>query len=79
MHRIPPKDVVFTGNDQYEGFTIDLLNRISQDLNFKYEILVSPGNEYGAPKGKRGNEAQEWGGIVGEILSRVGRLWGNGE
>lgn len=70
MVRNPPKGVVFTGNDRYEGFTIDLLNRISQDLSFKYEIVLSPGNEYGAPKSKRG-EVQEWGGIVGEILAKV--------
>ena len=71
MFRTPPKGVVFTGNDQYEGFTIDLLNRISEDLNFKYEVVLSPDNEYGAPRSKRGNDAQEWGGIVGEILVRV--------
>lgn len=73
MVRNPPKGVVFTGNDRYEGFTIDLLNRISQDLSFKYEIVLSPGNEYGAPKSKRG-EVQEWGGIVGEILAKVSKV-----
>lgn len=31
----------------YEGFCIDLLNEISSHLGFKYEIRVSPKNEYG--------------------------------
>lgn len=31
----------------YEGFCIDLLNEISNHLGFKYEIRVSPKNEYG--------------------------------
>lgn len=72
MKRTPPKGVEFTGNDRYEGFTIDLLNRISQDLKFKYEIVLSPANEYGAPskRAKSPSEAQ-WGGIVGEILAKV--------
>lgn len=66
MIREPPKGVVFEGNDRYEGFTVDLLEKISESLNFKYEIVLSPNNEYGGMR-----RENDWGGIVGEILAKV--------
>ena len=66
MLRPTPKGVTFEGNEKYEGFTIDLLNRISEDLQFKYEIILSPENSYGQ-KGKNG----QWTGIVGSIRAMV--------
>ena len=66
MYRPKPKGVTFVGNEQFEGFTIDLLNRISQDLQFKYEIILSPGNAYGQ-KDKTG----DWNGMVGSIRAGV--------
>lgn len=76
MYRPQPKGVVFTGNDQFEGFTIDLLNRISKDLKFDYEIILSPNNEYGGPRSESMRDLTEvqWGGIVGEILIGVNLL-----
>ena len=73
MRRPEPKGVKFRGNDKYEGFTIDLLNRISKDLKFNYKIILSPNNEYGGPRldRERDSTKAEWGGIVGEILAQV--------
>ncbi|XP_050409524.1 glutamate receptor 2 [Patella vulgata] len=45
--------------EEYEGFTIDLLKLLQSALNFHYEIYVSPNNQYGAI----------WDGMVGEIKS----------
>lgn len=70
MVREPPKGVVYSGNDQYEGFTIDLLNKLSENLQFKYEIILSPNNEYGGLRQGRNNK-DTWGGIVGSILEKV--------
>ena len=66
MYRPTPKGVTFKGNERFEGFTIDLLQRVSKDLQFKYHIIVSPGNLYGQ-QGKNG----EWNGMVGSIMARV--------
>ncbi|XP_045175501.2 glutamate receptor ionotropic, kainate 2-like [Mercenaria mercenaria] len=73
MYRDLPKGIVVTGNDRFEGFTIDLLDRISRDLKFNYKIILSPNNEYGGPRGRDPSEA-EWGGIVGEILAKNATL-----
>ncbi|KAL3842037.1 hypothetical protein ACJMK2_020102 [Sinanodonta woodiana] len=51
------------GNEMYEGFTIDLLDMLAKRLQFKYEIIISPGNAYGV----KVNGA--WTGIVGQILA----------
>ena len=66
MYRPTPKGVTFKGNERFEGFTIDLLQRVSKDLQFKYHIIVSPGNLYGQ-QDKNG----EWNGMVGSIMARV--------
>lgn len=66
MLRPTPKGVTFEGNERFEGFTIDLLHRISKDLQFKYQVILSPGNAYGQ-KDKNG----QWNGIVGAIKARV--------
>lgn len=66
MYRPKPKGVTFVGNEQFEGFTIDLLNRISHDLQFKYEIILSPGNAYGQK-----DKAGDWNGMVGSIRAGV--------
>ena len=50
----------------YEGFCIDLLNEISSQLGFKYEIRVSPKNEYG-----NCNDEGECNGMVKELVERV--------
>ena len=73
MVREAPTGVTYTGNERYEGFTIDLLNRISEDLKFKYEIVVAPKNEYGIPQDSKADDLRlaTWGGIVGEIKAGV--------
>ena len=72
MYRPTPKGVTFQGNERFEGFTIDLLNRISEDLQFKYEIILSPENSYGQ-KMKTG----DWSGIVGSIRAMVSSYYSN--
>lgn len=47
-----------TGNEQYEGYSIDLMERISQTLGFKYTIQLAPDN----------NRTGAWDRIVTELL-----------
>ena len=53
------------GNEQFEGYCIDLLELIAKDIGFKYEIqLVEDGN-YGA------EVDGTWNGMIGELISGV--------
>lgn len=36
------------GNDQYEGYVIDLVHEISQALGFNYKIQLVPDHAYGS-------------------------------
>ena len=56
-----------TGNDQYEGFCIDLLNEIAQILGFTYILRQAPNNGYGS----RNQETGEWNGMIRELLEQV--------
>ena len=50
----------------YEGLFIDLLDRLSMDLKFKY-VLKSSARGYGSLDSKNGN----WSGIIRELVHRV--------
>lgn len=52
--------------DKYSGLCIDLLNNLSQALNFDYTI-------YDVPDGKMGyiDENGEWSGVVNELMEKV--------
>ncbi|CAL1283897.1 unnamed protein product [Larinioides sclopetarius] len=50
------------GNDQYEGFCIDLIEALSKILDFKYEIRLVKDEEFG--KEKNG----VWSGVIGEVM-----------
>ncbi|XP_043069467.1 glutamate receptor ionotropic, kainate 2 isoform X2 [Drosophila bipectinata] len=59
-------DKNLTGNDRFEGFCIDLLKAISQQVGFQYTIELVPDNMYGVyiP------ETNTWNGIVQELMER---------
>ncbi|CAG5120361.1 unnamed protein product, partial [Candidula unifasciata] len=50
-------------NDEFEGFTIDLIKRLSEELKFEYTIYRSPDNQYGTNRSDG-----SWDGMVGEII-----------
>ncbi|XP_064489275.1 glutamate receptor ionotropic, kainate 3-like [Ornithodoros turicata] len=56
------KDLV--GNDRYEGYCVDLMQELSHQLNFNYEIQQVKDSAYGLQ-----NEAGEWNGMIGEVVS----------
>lgn len=58
------KKTLPNGKIVFEGFCIDLLNKLSEDLNFDYQISLVADGKYG----DRINGTKEWDGLVGEIL-----------
>ncbi|KAI1288492.1 Glutamate receptor ionotropic, kainate 3 [Halotydeus destructor] len=54
-----------TGNAQYEGYAVDLIEELSTLIGFRYEIKIANDNKNGAedPPGS-GN----WNGMVGELM-----------
>ncbi|GBN04506.1 Glutamate receptor ionotropic, kainate 2 [Araneus ventricosus] len=51
------------GNDQYEGFCVDLIEELSKILNFKYEICLVHDEQFGKKK-----DNGEWTGVIGEVM-----------
>ena len=61
-------DVVLTGNDRFEGFCVDLLEQISDQVGFKYILELVPDDNYGALNLTSG----KWNGLVkGNIRKRM--------
>ncbi|KAK7085548.1 hypothetical protein SK128_021964, partial [Halocaridina rubra] len=54
------------GNDQYEGFCLDLLNEISRILKFNFTLVPVPENAYGS----RDKVTGEWNGMMKELLEQ---------
>ncbi|CAK1585397.1 unnamed protein product [Parnassius mnemosyne] len=50
------------GNDRYEGFTIDLIEKLSQILGFNYEFETE--NDYGSWD----NKTKKWNGMVLQLM-----------
>ncbi len=58
---------MYEGNEQYEGYCVDLAYEISKHIGFKYKISIVPDGKYGA----RDPETKIWNGMVGELVYGV--------
>lgn len=56
----------FQGNDQYEGFCVDMLREMADILKFSFRIKLVDDGLYGAPEPNG-----SWTGMVGELINRV--------
>ena len=56
------------GSISYEGYCIDLLNKLAENLHFTYEIHTSPDEVYGTEM-----ENGLWNGLIGELINEVCR------
>ncbi|KMQ97642.1 glutamate ionotropic kainate 2 [Lasius niger] len=56
---------ILTGNERYEGFGIDIIDRISHILGFNYTLQVE--SDYGSENKKTG----KWSGMLGKIMAEV--------
>ena len=61
------REVTKTGKIVYKGFCIELLNRLQQDMKFKYTIEVVPRNIYGSWDLFN----QKWSGMMEYLVERV--------
>lgn len=63
------KETVFkmSGNDQYEGFAIDIIHEISKMLGFNYTFYVQSDNVYGSLNPETGS----WNGMLRKIIDNV--------
>lgn len=56
-----------SGKKTYTGLCIDLLDKLKEEMRFRYTIEESPGNGYGAPDVFTG----EWSGMVKHLIDNV--------
>ncbi|XP_047106497.1 glutamate receptor ionotropic, kainate 2-like [Schistocerca piceifrons] len=57
----PPR----VGNDRYEGYSMDLITKIAEQLHFTFEFQLAKDGEYGSLNEKTG----AWDGLVGDLLA----------
>lgn len=55
------------GNDQFEGYGIDLIADIARILGFNYTVKLVPDGRYGSLNKQTG----EWDGMMKELLDQV--------
>ncbi|KAM7373699.1 hypothetical protein PAMP_008533 [Pampus punctatissimus] len=56
----------YQGNDQYEGFCVDMLRELADILKFNFRIKLVDDGLYGAPEPNG-----SWTGMVGELINRT--------
>ncbi|KTF73132.1 hypothetical protein cypCar_00046510 [Cyprinus carpio] len=56
----------FEGNEQYEGFCVDMLRELADTLKFTFRIKLVDDDLYGAPEPNG-----SWTGMVGELINRM--------
>lgn len=70
MLRKAEGDVLLTGNAQFEGYVVDLINRIAANLKFRYTLEVVPDGQYGSMN----PVTKKWNGLVKHLLDRKADL-----
>ena len=58
------------GAAKYEGFNLDLLRSLSQQLKFKYELELATDGGYGSYNKTSG----KWSGMIGDLLAQKADL-----
>lgn len=61
------------GNDQYEGFAVDLIHELSKLVNFRYRWREVADKKYGS-KEVLPNGTVQWNGMIGEIVRGLADL-----
>ncbi|XP_037578105.1 glutamate receptor ionotropic, kainate 2 [Dermacentor silvarum] len=55
---------VIDGKNVYSGFCVDLLDKLSAEMDFKYELHVVADSKRGSP-----NASGHWDGMIGEVIA----------
>ena len=67
MERKPRKgEPPLVGNDRYEGYCVDLANKVAGLIEFNFTIQVVKDGQYGKEL-----ENGTWNGMVGEVIREV--------
>lgn len=75
MRKADPPATVLKGNDRFEGYAVDLMEKICGYLNCSFTFEVVPDGQYG----NYNPEKKEWNGLIRELLDRVRLLLKFGE
>ncbi|XP_055331757.1 glutamate receptor ionotropic, kainate 2-like isoform X2 [Paramacrobiotus metropolitanus] len=63
------------GNDRYEGFCIELMQKIAEKAGFNYTLVLVHDNQYGVAAEVPGsNGKREWTGLIGELVNKKADL-----
>lgn len=52
------------GNDQFEGYVVDLAEELAKELNFRVAIHIVKDGQYGSID----PETKQWNGLIGEVI-----------
>lgn len=58
---------VLEGNARFEGYSMDLIDAVSKELNFTYRFFLTADGAYGTYNKK----TKEWNGLIKDLLERV--------
>lgn len=61
---------ILTGNSQFEGYSIDVIQEIANILGFNFSIQLVPDGRYGSFN----KETKEWDGMIKELLDQKADL-----
>ncbi|CAB0014001.1 unnamed protein product [Nesidiocoris tenuis] len=67
--------IVGLSTDRYEGYSMDLIDEIAKELNFKYKFVLAPDGQYGSYN----KETKQWNGLIRELRERPHPNNGRGE
>lgn len=67
MWKTPKPGEILEGNQQFEGYSMDLIDYIAKNLTFSYIFELVPDNAYGSYNPK----TKEWNGLIRQLLERV--------
>lgn len=67
MERKPLNGEILEGNEQFEGYSMDLIAAIAKQLNFTFKFVLAEDGQYGSYNEK----TKSWNGLIKDILDRV--------
>ncbi|KAH8353487.1 hypothetical protein KR084_011300 [Drosophila pseudotakahashii] len=59
------EELNITGNALYQGYAVDLIDAIAQQMGFEYVFVPVADQQYG----KQDKDTKQWNGIIGEIIN----------
>lgn len=62
---------ILEGNARYEGYSLDLIEEISKQLNFTYKFALTKDGKYG----NYDESTKSWNGLIKDLLDRVKIDW----